>query len=104
MHINQISYQKTFNLGNYSSERIGVEIVINEGEDAKEALNTAKALVEEYHKQSANDLPQCLQYAFPEPSTTDPLPTIQTSEQLPEWREQTLEEQIRSCTDITVLN
>ena len=59
MHIQTINYQKTFNLGNYSSERIGVEISINAGEDAKEALETAKQLVEEFHKESkpqeAND-------------------------------------------------
>ena len=52
MHIQTINYQKTFNLGNYSSEKIGVEIVLNAGEDAKQALDTAKALVEEYHKEN----------------------------------------------------
>lgn len=58
MHIQVINYQKTFNLGNYSSERIGVEIAVNAGEDAKEALETAKQLVEEFHKQSLKPLPQ----------------------------------------------
>jgi len=52
MKIDKISYQKTFNLGNYSSERIGVDILLNEGEDAKEALATAKQLVTEYHKEN----------------------------------------------------
>lgn len=52
MNIQTINYQKTFNLGNYSSERIGVEIAINAGEDAKEALETAKQLVEEFHKET----------------------------------------------------
>lgn len=47
--IDRISYQKTFNIGSYQSERIGVEIEINEGEDAKEALSTAKALVHEFY-------------------------------------------------------
>ena len=50
MHIQVINYQRTFNLGNYASEKIGVEVAINAGEDAKEALETAKSLVEEYHK------------------------------------------------------
>ena len=58
MHIQVINYQKTFNLGNYSSERIGVEIAINAGEDAKEALETAKQLVEEFHKESPKPQPQ----------------------------------------------
>ena len=52
MKIDKVSYQKTFNLGNYSSERIGVDILLNEGEDAKEALATAKQLVTEYHKEN----------------------------------------------------
>jgi len=55
MNIQTINYQKTFNLGNYSSERIGVEIAINAGEDAKEALETAKQLVEEFHKESLQE-------------------------------------------------
>jgi len=49
MVIDRISYTKTFNLGSYQSEKIGVEIALNEGEDAKEALSTAKALVHEYY-------------------------------------------------------
>jgi hypothetical protein len=58
MHIQVINYQKTFNLGNYSSERIGVEIAVNAGEDAKEALATARQLVEEYHKESLKPILQ----------------------------------------------
>ena len=34
MHIQTIVYQRTFNLGNYSSEKIGVEFAINQGESA----------------------------------------------------------------------
>jgi len=93
MQINQVSYQKTFNLGNYSSERIGVEILLNEGEDAKEALNTAKALVEEYHKQT-NDFPMPFHTVT---NVDQPLPEIQVD------RGPTLEQQIRSCTELKVL-
>ena len=56
MHIQVINYQRTFNLGNYASEKIGVEVAINAGEDAKEALETAKSLVEEYHKENVAKL------------------------------------------------
>ena len=49
MHIEKVSYQKTFNLGNYSSERIGVEFVLNQGESADKALDVARQLVHEYH-------------------------------------------------------
>ena len=56
MHIQVINYQRTFNLGNYASEKIGVEVAINAGEDAKEALEAAKLLVEEYHKENVAKL------------------------------------------------
>lgn len=56
MHIQVINYQRTFNLGNYASEKIGVEVAINAGEDAKEALEAAKSLVEEYHKENVAKL------------------------------------------------
>jgi len=52
MHIQTINYTKTFNLGNYSSEKIGVEFSINQGESANKALDIARDLVEDYHKQN----------------------------------------------------
>ena len=52
MHIQTIIYQRTFNLGNYSSEKIGVEFAINQGESANKALDIASELVEDYHKQN----------------------------------------------------
>ena len=52
MHIQTIIYQRTFNLGNYSSEKIGVEFAINQGESANKALDIARELVEDYHKQN----------------------------------------------------
>ena len=56
MHIQAIIYQRTFNLGNYSSEKIGVEFAINQGESATKALDIARDLVEEYHKQNVTRL------------------------------------------------
>ena len=50
MHIERVNYQKTYNLGNYTSEKIGVELVLHQGESADKALDIAKELVEEYHK------------------------------------------------------
>jgi hypothetical protein len=52
MQITTVNYTRTFNLGNYSSEKIGVELSINEGESANQALDVAKDLVEEYHKKN----------------------------------------------------
>jgi hypothetical protein len=52
MHIEKVNYQKTFNLGNYTSEKIGVEVFLHQGESADKALDVARGLVEEYHKQN----------------------------------------------------
>jgi hypothetical protein len=52
MHFSKVIYQKTFNLGNYQSEKIGVEMEINQGEPASKALDICKQLVEEYHIQN----------------------------------------------------
>lgn len=57
MHIEKINYQKTFNLGNYTSEKIGVEIALHQGESATKALNIAKELVEEYHLENLKKNP-----------------------------------------------
>ena len=56
MHIQTIVYQRTFNLGNYSYEKIGVEFAINQGESATKALDIAREMVEEYHKQNVTRL------------------------------------------------
>lgn len=54
MRFTQVSYQRTFNLGvgTYESEKLGVEIEILEGESPKDALDAAKQLVEEQHKEN----------------------------------------------------
>ena len=56
MRITEITYHRTFKLGNFNSERIGVKVDINEGESASEALETAKQLVEETHKNNYPNL------------------------------------------------
>jgi hypothetical protein len=56
MHIQTIVYQRTFNLGNYSSEKIGVEFAINQGESANKALDIARELVEQYHAENVKRL------------------------------------------------
>lgn len=54
MNIERITYQRTFNLGNYESLKIGADVLINPGEDAKQALNEAKEFVEQWHKENSN--------------------------------------------------
>lgn len=101
MNIKNISYTKTYNLGNYSSEKIGVEISINEGENAIEALRTAKELCDTYHKETTANLPM--------ESTVVSIPIEEIMEiQAPkksskERQEQTLIDSINSCTELKVL-
>lgn len=70
MHIQTINYQKTYNLGNYQSERIGVEIALNAGDNAKDALDSARELVEEYHKQNIKNIQNEHCEPFSEPVET----------------------------------
>ena len=74
MHIQTVSYTRTFNLGNYSSEKIGVEFALNQGESANKALDAAKELVEEYHKQNIAKLKE-LGYFYEEQITEETIPT-----------------------------
>ena len=62
MHIQTVSYTKTFNLGNYSSEKIGVEFSLNQGESANEALDHARTLVEEYHSKNVARLKELSEF------------------------------------------
>lgn len=53
MHISNINYQKTFNIGSYQSIKIGVEMVINEGENAEEGMDNLRVFVNEYFTKHA---------------------------------------------------
>ncbi|MFA5300885.1 MAG: hypothetical protein WC389_22060 [Lutibacter sp.] len=46
MKAKKIYYKKLINLGNFSNEEIGIEIEIEKGETAQDALNKAKEFVE----------------------------------------------------------
>jgi hypothetical protein len=50
--IKTVSYQKLFPLGMYCNERIGVEVELGDNQDPMKALEEAKRLTEEFHKQS----------------------------------------------------
>lgn len=41
----KVKYEKKFNLGNYETEAVGVELELNEGEKASDALALAKLFV-----------------------------------------------------------
>ena len=74
MHIQTVNYTRTFNLGNYSSEKIGVEFALNQGESANKALDVARDLVEEYHKQNVIRLKE-LGYFYDEQVPEEVIPT-----------------------------
>jgi hypothetical protein len=98
MHITLINYTKTFNLGSYQSEKIGVEININEGEDAKEALSTAKALVHEFYMEGLPVHPEI----FSVVADNTPVP-IQQIEEKPEIKLSKKEKQIAEIASCTKL-
>lgn len=56
MYIERVSYKRTFNLGNFSSEVIGVEFVLNKDESEAVALQRAKEIVEDTHKKNYPNL------------------------------------------------
>ena len=45
MRATKITYERVHNLGNYENERVGIEIQIDEGEKADEALRLARIFV-----------------------------------------------------------
>ena len=45
MKATKIYYEKLFNLGNYQNEKIGIELIIEDGELAKDVLAKAKQFV-----------------------------------------------------------
>lgn len=94
MHIDRVVYHKTFNLGMYQSERIGVEIVLNEGEDEKEALTLAKKTVEEYHQANLPPEEECRGFVVKD---------VPGQSQRPKDQKQALIYDIDSCTELTVL-
>jgi hypothetical protein len=94
MHIQTIHYTRTFNLGNYSSEKIGVEFALNPGESADKALDNARQLVEEYHKKSVKQIEEAgLYFEQDEPIVEKVIPT-QSKKTLTERTK----EFINSCT------
>jgi hypothetical protein len=98
MHIQTVNYTRTFNLGNYSSEKIGVEFALNEGESATKALDYARELVEEYHAENVKR-----QKELYDESIRDGLYGalgIKKEELIPTQSKQTLAEKTKSFIDL----
>jgi len=94
MHIQTINYTRTFNLGNYSSEKIGVEFALNPGESADKALDNARQLVEEYHKKSVKQMEESAIYFEQDETINEKVIPTQSKKTLTERTK----EFINSCT------
>jgi len=92
MQIERISYQKTFNLGSYQSQRIGVDIILNPEDSADEAFAQARELVEKYHSETA-----------PVMIADNPPEQVQQISNGKLTPEQNLIQQIESCQELKVL-
>ncbi len=57
MTLTNISYQRVYPLGSYSTERIGLEATLDEGENPQTALEHLKTMVEELHQETLKSLP-----------------------------------------------
>lgn len=51
MKVEKILYQRIFPLSAYVNEKIGVEMIVEKGDDAYDVLDLAKSIVEDWHKQ-----------------------------------------------------
>jgi hypothetical protein len=96
----KVSYQRVFNMGNYESIRIGADVIVNAGEDAKSALNEAKEFVEQWQKENSihhyadntPDIPIIPKEVRPEKYKDSPLPMHSN-----------LLDDINSCTELKIL-
>jgi len=52
LKIKEVEYSRTFNLGQYESERIGLKVELDESEDLDEAFRNIKARVLQLHEGS----------------------------------------------------
>lgn len=95
MHIQTVSYTRTFNLGNYSSEKIGVEFSINQGESANKALDIARELVEQYHAENVKRLKEVSEFLVVPYDETYSIEKI-----IPTQSKQTLAEKTKSFIDL----
>src|SRR5665213_2338493 len=56
MKIEKISYQKTFSIGPYLTDKVGIEASVDAGETPELVLTTLKAIAEEWHTASNKSL------------------------------------------------
>lgn len=94
MHIQTVNYTRTFNLGNYSSEKIGVEFSLNQGESANKALDIARELVEQYHSENVKRLKEVSEFLGVNDSYQEEI-----NEMIPTQTKKTLAEKTKEFID-----
>lgn len=95
MPIVKITYQRSYVIGPFLQERIGVEIDLTEGQDAMQALHEAKKLTDQFNIEANPHL-----QSGPQPQEPEVLPVQQVEKP---FEPISLLEQIESCTSPTVL-
>lgn len=50
MKIEKVTYQKTYSIGPYLTDKIGLEASVDEGESAADVLDNLRAAADEWHK------------------------------------------------------
>jgi hypothetical protein len=93
MRISTVSYTKVYPLGQYTNEKICVELVVEKGDNAKQALQEAKSLADEFHRENLKNIPEI---GFEEPAEI-----IQT--QSPKSLAEKTKEFINDCTTVEEL-
>lgn len=56
MHISKVYFEKIYPTSSYINERVGIEVVLNQGESANEALDIARELSDEWQKEKHPEL------------------------------------------------
>lgn len=106
MTITSINYKRTYNLGNYSSESIGLDADLELGENPETAMASLKKQVEELHRQNNPQLWENtpIPTKFPEGYVYDKSKESFTLTKAEEQSEpKSLAQQIKTCTDLKVL-
>ncbi len=97
MIVERITFRRTYNLGNYNSEAIGVDYLLNEGESIQDAINEARKQADINHKAINAHL-------YAEMPVEQPI-IVETKEDKPVLSElEQMLHDIGTCTDLKVLD
>ena len=103
MKIKSINYQRTYNIGQYESLKLGVDIELD-NEDEVEAFKLAREIIKKQFKESMPNLDAMRGHTeYTLPTIPNEIPNTQVQPEEPPIKEPTLEESIRDATTIEEL-